>query len=417
MDIIRDDLKKKKKKRQIILGASSVVLLGIIGFFLFSMDPAAPSVERSSIWIGKVARGPMEVNVRGIGTLVPEDLRWITAQTNGSVENIHILPGAAVEPDTIILQLGNPELEQNFRNAELQLASAQAELANQRVREEDSLLEMEYQLAQLEAAYENAKLDVRVNEELFAEGLVAERDLLRSQVSESQLERQTGILQSRLATRQKQMEQNLAPALASVSQEEERVTLLRQQVADLSVRAGLKGVLQRLPLEEGQQVTTGTQLAQVADPSRLKAVIRIPETQAKDIQIGQVANIDTRNGIVQGEVSRVNPTVVGGTVDVDVSITGELPRGARADLTVEGSVQLASMDNVLYIGRPSFARENGTVGVFKLGDGGSIAERTTVTFGRSSVSEIQVINGLVEGDEVILSDTSQYDDNDRLRIN
>jgi HlyD family secretion protein len=417
MDIIRDDLKKKKKKRQIIIGSASVAVLLVIGIFLFSMDPAAPSVERSSIWIGKVARGPMEVNVRGIGTLVPEDLRWITAQTNGSVENIHILPGAEVEPDTVILQLGNPELEQNFRNAELQLASAQAELANQRVREEDSLLEMEYQLAQLEASYENAKLDVRVNEELFAEGLVAERDLLRSQVSESQLKRQTDILRSRLATRRQQMEQNLAPALASVSQEEERVTLLRQQVADLSVKAGIKGVLQRLPLEEGQQVTTGTQLAQVADPSRLKAVIRIPETQAKDIQIGQDASIDTRNGVVAGEVSRVNPTVVGGTVDVDVRITGELPRGARADLTVEGSVQLASMSDILYIGRPSFARENGTVGVFKLTGGGNTAERTTVTFGRSSVSEIQVINGLVEGDEVILSDTSQYDDNDRLRIN
>jgi HlyD family secretion protein len=417
MDIIRDDLKKKRQKRQIIFGASGLVLLLVVGFFLFSMDPAAPSVERSSVWIGKVSRGPMEVNVRGIGTLVPEDMRWITAQTNGSVENIHILPGAKVDPDTVILQLGNPELEQNFRNAELQLASAQAELANQRVREEDSLLEMEYQLAQLDASYENAKLDVRVNEELFAEGLVAERDLLRSQVSEQQLKRQTDILGRRLATRRQQMEQNLAPALASVSQEEERVTLLRQQVADLSVKAGISGVLQRLPLEEGQQVTTGTQLAQVADPSRLKAVIRVPETQAKDIQIGQSASIDTRNGIVKGEVGRVNPTVVGGTVDVDVRITGELPRGARADLTVEGSIQLASMSDILYIGRPSFARENGTVGVFKLSEGGNVAVRSSVTFGRSSVSEIQVIDGLVEGDEVILSDTSQYDDNDRLRLN
>jgi HlyD family secretion protein len=417
MDIIRDDLKKKKRKRQILIGSISGVLLLIVGFLLFSMDPAAPSVERSSVWIGKVARGPMEVNVRGIGTLVPEDMRWITAQTNGSVENIHILPGARVEPDTVILQLGNPELEQNYRNAELQLASAQAELANQRVREEDSLLEMEYQLAQLEAAYENARLDVRVNEELFAEGLVAERDLLRSQVSEEQLKRQTDILGRRLETRRQQMEQNLAPALASVSQEEERVTLLRQQVADLSVKAGLSGVLQRLPLEVGQQVTTGTQLAQVADPSRLKAVIRIPETQAKDIQIGQTASIDTRNGIVQGEVARVNPTVVGGTVDVDVRITRDLPRGARADLTVEGSIQLASMSDILYIGRPSFARENGTVGVFKLSPDGNLAQRTTVTFGRSSVSEIQVIDGLVEGDQIILSDTSQYDDNDRLRLN
>ena len=415
MDIVRSDLKKQKLRRRLIIGIVAVILLGTGGYFLFSMDPAAPSLDRASVWIGEVERGPMEVRVRGIGTLVPEDLRWITAQTNGSVEEINILPGAQVQPDTVILQLSNPELEQNMRNAELQLASAQAELANQRVREEDSLLEMEYQLAQLESSYENAKLDVRVNEELFAEGLVAERDLLRSRLSKEQLERQTGILQRRLETRRQQMEQNLAPALASVSQEEERVTLLRQQVADLSVQAGISGVLQRLPLEEGQQVTSGTQLAQVADPSRLKAVIRIPETQAKDVQIGQEAVIDTRNGVVQGRVARVNPTVVGGTVDVQ--ITGDLPRGARADLTVEGSVQLASMDDVLYVGRPSFARENGTVGVFKLTPDENNAERTRVAFGKSSVSEIQVIEGLVEGDKVILSDTSQYDDNDRLRLN
>ena len=417
MDIVRSDLKKKKQQRRIIIGIAAFVIVAILGFFLFSIDPAAPSVDKTSVWIGEVKRGPLEVNVRGIGTLVPEDLRWITAQTNGSVEEIHILPGAAVEPDTVILQLDNPELEQNFRNAELQLASAEAQLSNQRVREEDSLLEMEYQLAQLEASFENAKLDVRVNEELFAEGLVAERDLLRSQLAKEQLERQTEIMERRLDTRRKQVEQNLAPALASVDQEKERVALLRQQVADLSVRAGLKGVLQRLPLEEGQQVATGTQLAQVADPTRLKAVVRIPETQAKDIQIGQQATIDTRNGEVAGNVARVNPTVVAGTVDVDVQITGELPRGARAALTVEGIISLASLDDVLFVGRSSSARENGTMGIFRLAPDGNSAVRTQVVFGKSSVSEIQVISGLALGDRIILSDTSQYDDNDRLRLN
>ncbi len=417
MDIVRSDLKKKKRRRQITIAAIVTVVLAILAFFLISMDPAAPSVDRSSVWIGKVQRGPLEVNVRGIGTLVPEDLRWITAQTNGSVEEIFILPGAQVSPETVILQLSNPELEQNYRNAQLQLASADAQLANQRVREEDGLLEMEYQLAQLQAGLENAKLDVRVNEELFSEGLVAERDLLRSRLSNEQLERQTEILQRRLETRRQQMEQNLAPALASVSQEKERVALLEQQVADLSVRAGINGILQRLPLEEGQQVATGAQLAQVADPTRLKAVVRIPETQAKDLQIGQDATIDTRNGTVAGKVARVNPTVVGGTVDVDVTITGELPRGARADLTVEGIISLASMSDVLYVGRSSSARENGTMGVFRLNPAGDTAERTQVTFGLSSVSEIQVLEGLREGDEIILSDTSQYDDNDRLRLN
>lgn len=417
MDIIRDDLKKKKQRRQIATGSIGVIILLSVGAFLFSMDPAAPSIERSSIWIGEVKRGPLEVNVRGIGTLVPVDLRWLTAQTNGSVEEIFILPGAPVTPDTVILQLGNPELEQNYRNAEFQLASAEAQLANQRVREEDSLLEMEFQLAQLESNFENAKLDVRVNEELFAEGLVAERDLLKSRLVKEQLERQTEILQRRLDTRRQQVEQNLAPALAAVSQEKERVALLLQQVADLSVCAGLNGVLQRLPLEEGQQVTMGTQLAQVADPTRLKAVVRIPETQAKDIQIGLNAIIDTRNGKVSGVVARVNPTVVAGTVDVDVDLTGELPRGARADLTVEGIINLASLSDVLFVGRSSSARENGTMGIFKLSPVGNEARRTQVAFGKSSVSEIQVVDGLFEGDQIILSDTSQYDDNDRLRIN
>lgn len=417
MDIVRDDLKKKRRRRQWTIGTGLLLLLAVAAWFLFTSDPAAPSVDRSSVWIGEVQRGPLEVNVRGIGTLVPEDLRWITAQTSGSVEEIHLLPGARVEPETVILRLDNPELEQSLRNAELQLVSTQAQLANQRVREEDSLLEMEYQLAQLEASFENARLDVRVNEELFSEGLVAERDLLRSRVSEEQLARQTAILRSRLETRRQQMEQNLAPAIAAVSQEEERVALLRRQVEDLSVKAGLHGILQRLPLEEGQQVTTGTQLAQVADPSRLKGVIRIPETQAKDIQIGQEALIDTRNGTVSGQVSRVNPTVTGGTVDVDVEITGPLPRGARADLTVEGMVRLASLEDVLFVGRPSFARENGTVGIFKISMEGNLAERTRVSFGKSSVSQIQVLTGLAEGDQVILSDTSQYDNYDRLRLN
>lgn len=417
MDIVRNDLKKKKRLRQMTIGSIGVVLVIALGVLLFSMDPAAPSVDRSSIWIGEVKRGPLEVNVRGIGTLVPVDLRWLTAQTNGSVEEIFILPGAKVVPETVILQLGNPELEQNYRNAQLQLASAEAQLANQRVREEDSLLEMEYQLAQLESNFENAKLDVRVNEELFAEGLVAERDLLRSRLMKEQLDRQTGILKHRLETRREQVEQNLAPALAAVSQEMERVALLQQQVADLSVRAGLTGVLQRLPLEEGQQVTMGAQLAQVADPTRLKAVIRIPETQAKDVQIGQDATIDTRNGKVAGKVARVNPTVVAGTVDVDVNLTGDLPRGARADLTVEGIVSLASLNDVLFVGRSSSARENGTMGIFKITPDGNQANRTQVSYGKSSVSEIQVITGLVEGDRIILSDTSQYDDNDRLRLN
>jgi HlyD family secretion protein len=416
MDIIRTDLVRQRTRRRWIYGTTGSCATAAVVWALFSIQGAAPALDKSALWIGDVRRGNMEINVGGLGTLVPEDLRWITAQTAGSVERIHLLPGATVAPATVILQLDNPELRQQLRSARLELASAEAQLANQRVREEDSLLEMEYQLAQLEAGFENARLDVRVNEELFADGLVAERDLLRSRLSLEQLGRQSEILRRRLTTRSGQMEQNLAPALAVVAQQQERVALLERQVDGLAVRAGLAGVLQRLPLQEGQQVATGTQLAQVADPSRLKAVIRVPETQAKDIQIGQEAVIDTRNGTVAGSVARVNPTVAGGTVDVDVTLTGDLPRGARADLTVEGRIHLARLDNTLFISRPSFARENSTISVFQVNATTTGAERVSVVFGRSAVSEIQIVAGVSAGDRLILSDTSQYSDNPRLRL-
>lgn len=416
MDVQRSDVAARKRRKRILVGAITVLVVGAAFFFVSRLGPAAPRVERSTVWIDEVKRGPLIVKVRGIGTLVPENLRWLTAQTDGRVERIHILPGAPVDEDTVILELSNPELQQSLRNAELQLASSQAQLANQRGREEDTLLEMEYQLAQLRATFEKAKLEESVNEELFAEGLVAERDLKRSRLDAEQLEIQTEILSRRLDNRRVQVEQNLAPAIAAVHQDEERVSLYAQQVEELTVRAGTEGILQRLPLEEGQQVRSGEQLAQVADPTKLKATVRIPETQAKDILIGQPAEVDTRNGIIQGEVARINPTVSGGTVDVDIRLLSELPRGARPDLTVEGSIVLENLSDVVYVGRPAYGREHSTVGMFRLETDGTIANRTPVEFGRSSVSEIEVRRGLQPGDRVILSDTSQYDDNDRLRI-
>jgi len=389
----------------------------VLGAAIFLVQPAAPKVDRESVWIGDVRQGPLEVKIAGFGTFVPVDQRWITAQTNGNVDRRLLLPGAAVEPDSVILELSNPELRQNLRNAELELASAQARLANERVREEDALLEMEYQLAQLQANYENAALDVRVNEELFAEGLVAERELLRSRVAESQWGRQSEILQRRLESRREQMEQNLAPALANVSQQEERLALLQRQVEELKVRAGIHGVLQRLPVEEGEQVSPGTQLAQVSDPTRLKAVIRIAETQAKDLALGQTAIIDNHNGTARAEVARIDPAVEAGQVSVDLRIPGELPRGARADQTVEGEIELASLADVVFIRRPSVAREFSSVGLFVLDPQGSLAVRRQVSFGRGSVSGIEVRQGLQPGERVILSDTSQWDENDRLRLN
>jgi HlyD family secretion protein len=417
MDVQRANVASRKKKKKLVsIAIAAVVLLGLL-LIALNLKPAAPSVDRNTVWIGEVKRGPLQLKVRGIGTFVPEDQRWITAQTSGTIKQIILLPGAQVKPDSVIMELSNPELEQDMRRAELQLASAEAQLANQRVREEDALLEMEYQLAQLEASLENARLDERVNAELFEEGLIAERDLLRSRVARDQLERQFEILGQRLATRKEQMEQNLAPAISAVEQEKERVTLLKQQVEDLKVKAGINGILQRLPLQDGQQVSTGTQLAQVADPSRLKAVIRVPETQAKDIQIGQPALIDNRNGTVTGTVARIDPAVEGGQVNVDVRLSDELPPGARADQTVEGQIELESLNDVIYVGRPAFGRENSTAGIFVVQADGSTALRTTVAFGRSSVSEIEVREGLRPGDRVILSDTSQWDEQTRIKLN
>ena len=400
---------------RLLIGLGALGALALVGFFLLRLEPAAPSVERESLWIGQAERGALVVRVRGIGSLVPVEQRWLTAETSGQVERLVLLPGAEVTPSSVILVLSNPELEQELQRAELQLASAEAALANQRAQEEDGLLEMEFQLAQLEAARQNADVDVRVNEELFAEGLVAERDLLRSRVAAEQSARQFEILERRLASRREQMEQNLAPAMATVNQERSRLALLRRQVDDLNVRASIAGVLQRLPVDVGAQVTPGTQLAQVADPSSLKAEIRVPETQAKDLRIGQPVEIDNRNDAVVGVLTRIDPAVEGGQVTVDVGLN-QLPRGARADQTVEGNVELETLADVVHVPRPAYARENGTVGVFVLASDGGAAVRRPVSFGRASVSAIAINDGLNPGERIILSDTSQYDDYDRLRL-
>ncbi len=417
MDVQRKGIAAKKRKKRVLLGIGAVILLVLVSIAVSSIKPASPTVRRDAIWIGEVRQGPLQVRVRGIGNFVPEDQRWLTAQTSGIVEERTLLPGARVEPDSIILVLSNPELEQQLRNARLQLSSAEASLANQRVREEDTLLEMEFQLAQLVASYENAQLDVRVNEELFADGLIAERELLRSRVALDQLERQSAILQQRLQTRGSQMEQNLAPAIAAVEQERERLALVTRQVEQLTVRAGINGVLQRLNVQDGQQVAPGTQLAQVSDPNRLKAVVRIPETQAKDVLLGQPAIVDNRNGTVIGQVARIDPAVEGGQVHVDIQLEGNLPPGSRADQTVEAQIELENLANVVYVGRPSFGREFSTAHIFVLSQNGSEALRRRITFGRSSVSEIEVREGLNPGERVILSDTSQWEGSERIRIN
>lgn len=416
MDIERPDLiRKRRRKRLLVVVLAFALVAGMVAWAM-RMEPRVPVVRRDNIWVETVERGQLDVTVRGIGSLVPETVRWITSESEGRVEIIHRLPGELVEPGTVLVELRNPGLLQELSNARSQLLSSEADLENQRAREEDLLLEMEFDLARLNADLENALLDVQVNQGLFDDGLIAERELLRSQSRDRQLQEQTGILGRRLKQRGDQIERKLAPILATIEQMKEQVSLLEDRADRLTVRAGMTGVLQRLQVEEGQRVTAGQQIAQVADPRELKAMVRISETQARDVQIGQSALIDTRIGVINGTVTRVNPTVTSGTVDVDVRLEDEdLPDGVRVDLTVEGMIELTSLPDVMFVGRPAMARENSSMNLFRVTPDG-FARQVNVQFGPASVRQIAVLEGLEPGDEIILSDMTDWEDNEVIRV-
>ncbi len=416
MDRPREGVSARKKRNRVLMLAAVIAVLAFVTFGVSRLKSAAPRVDKNTVWVDTVRRGPMVREVRGIGVLVPREVRWIPANTNGRVERIVILPGTAVEDDDLIVEMSNPELVQDAENAIWQLKGREADLTNLEVQLEGRLLELQSGLAQIDAAHKQARLEAEINEELYADGLVADLTLKLSQVRAEELVIRLEIEKRRLAFQQGAIEPQLAAMEADVEQYRARADLLKTQVASLSVRAGTAGVLQRMSVEEGQQITLGESIFQVVDPSDLKAVIRVPETQARDVQIGQAATIDTRNGVVSGVVTRVDPNVESGTVAVDVGLEGDLPRGARPNLTVEGRIQLEHLDNVIYVGRPAFGRESATVAVFRFLEGGDEAVRTTVRFGRMSVSAIEVVEGLKPGDRIILSDTSNWDDYDRLLV-
>jgi HlyD family secretion protein len=417
MDVPRPHIAKQKRKRRIIIIAGSILGLILVTFLLSRLKPAVPSVDRSTVWIDTVKRGPMVRQVRGLGTLVPQEIRWIAANTEGRVEKILIRPGAHVEPDTIILELTSPELEQAARDAELQYKAAEAELTTLRATLQRQLLEQESSAARVHSEYQQAKMENETNENLKKNGLVAELIYKTSKVKAEDLLIRDAIEQKRYVFARDSIEPQLASKQAAVDQAKALAQLKLNQVEALHVRAGFTGVLQQLPLEVGQRVIPGANLARVADPTKLKAQVKIAETQAKDIQINQVASIDTRNGVVPGHVVRVDPAVEQGTVTVDVELEGELPKGARPDLSVDGTIELERLDNVIYVGRPAFGQENNTVGIFKLVAGTSEAVRTPVKLGRSSVNTIEILSGLEPGDQVILSDTSSMDAHERIRLN
>ncbi|HTT56264.1 MAG TPA: HlyD family efflux transporter periplasmic adaptor subunit [Opitutaceae bacterium] len=417
MDIPRPNAAKERRKKRIIIASVAVVALLGITFALSRLKPAAPTLDRNLVWIGTVKRGPMVRQVRGLGTLVPEEIRWIAARTQGRIDRIVLRPGAVVTADSVIVVMTNPAVEQAAVDAASQLKSAEAALANTKVTLQGNVLTAEAALASAKSNYETTRLQAEVNAELFKDGLVPSLTLRSSQVAADDAKTQYEIAQKRYDFAKESIAPQLAVQEATVDQARAQAKLRLDDADHLQVRAGMAGVLQLLPVDVGQQVEPGTNIARVADPTKLKAEVKIAETQAKDILIGQLASIDTRNGIVDGRVARIDPSVQNGTVTVDVSLTGALPKGARPDLSVDGTIELEHLDDVVYVGRPAFGQERSTVGIFKLDADGVYATRTQVQLGRSSVNEIEIVGGLQPGDRVILSDMSQYDANDRVKLN
>jgi HlyD family secretion protein len=404
----------KRIKQLSYAGGALALLLVTLG--LSRLKPAAPTVERSGVLIDAVKRGPMLRETRGLGTLVPEDVRWIPAAAEGRVERILMLPGTLVKADTVILELSNPDLELQALEAESLARQAEAQYTELKVRLQSQQLDQKAAAARVQADFEQAKMQADTNAELARQGLIADLTRKLSDVAARELGNRNSIEQERLSIASEAVEAQLAVQRALVAQRRAEARLRRSQAEALAIRAGIAGMLQLVPVEQGQRVSVGTNLARVAVPDRLKAVIRVPETQAKDVQYGQVASVDTRNGIVKGKVSRIDPAAQNGTVTVDVALEGELPQGARPDLTVDGTIELERLTDILYVSRPAQAQPNGTVGLFKLDPDGVGATRVKVGLGRSSVSTIEVTSGLVEGDQVVLSDTSAWDAYDRIQL-
>jgi HlyD family secretion protein len=416
MDIARPQNKWKKRMTRGGAVAGVVAALAAITVGLSRLEPADPSVERAAVVIDTVERGSMLRQVRGYGKLVPEEMNWIPATTQGRVERILVQPGAVVRPDTVVLEMTNPELERDAASAEMDVKAAVADHTALRVRLEKEVLDQRSLLATIQASHSQAVLEAQLNEQLAKDGLVDNLKLQLSKTRADELTTRLEIEKRRLEISNEAVEAQLAAQAARVDQSRAMARLKQSQFADLKVRAGAPGVLALMQVEVGQQVVPGTNLARVANPARLKAEIKIPETQAKDIQIGQKATVDTHNGIIEGHVARIDPAVVEGSVTVDIGLDGELPRGARPDLSVDGTVELEHLENILFVGRPAFGQEQSTASMFLVEKANPRAGRVQVRFGRASVNAMEVLEGLQEGDEVIISDMSAWDSFDHVRL-
>ena len=418
MDFQVADRHRKRRNRRLVFAGGGVAALVTLLLLLGSIAPGVPEVNRSVVWTGVVERGELVRQVRGPGSLQvpPEQIRWLAAETRGRVEERRVLPGTPVEADTVLLVLSNPELEQQTREAELQLRAQEAELRRLLDQTRSDLLEQQNAAGQLASSSERARRRADADRKLFEAGFVGELIHRRSQVTAEELETRHALEEERLSILADSSKAQLASKEATVARYRAVLELRRRQLAALTVRAGRVGILLEVPVEVGQEVSPGANLARVADPQELKAVLRIAETQVRDVEPGQPALVDTRNGVVEGVVSRVDPAVRDGTVAVDIRLEGTLPRGARPDLSVDGTIELDRIPDTLHVGRPAYGQPGSTVGLFRIGSDGRTAVRVPVELGRGSVNRIEVLGGLAEGDEIILSDTSAWDTWDAIRL-
>jgi len=418
MDIARPDLKRQKRRRQILIMLAVVVAVVAATIGVSRLKPAAPSVEWGTVWTDAVKRGDMLRQVHGLGTLTPsqEAIRQIPAETEATVVRIRMLPGSLVKADTILLDMSNPQVEQEALDAQLQWKAAQAAYQSKRVQLESDLMTLKASAATVTADYSQAQRQADTDKALYDLGVKSGLEYKASKDKAEELTTRNKLELETLVANQKAIATQMAEQQAKVDQMRALADLKQKRLDELKVRAGIDGVLVDLPLQVGQHVTPGTMLAKVVQPNHLMAELKIAETQARDIQIGQAASIDTHNGLIPGTVMRVDPAVQNGTVTVDVKLTGDLPKGARPDLSVDGTIDLERLDNVLYVGRPAFGQEESTISLFKVDPDGKGAVRVPVKVGKASVNSIQILEGLHQGDTVILSDMSRWDNTDRIQL-
>ena len=418
MDIARPEFKERKRRKQIAIAAGILVVVAVLTFIVFRLRPAAPTVERGTVWTDAVKRGSMLRQVRGIGSLVPsqESVLQIPAETEATVVRIRMLPGSNVKPDSILLEMSNSQVEQAAVDAHLQWKAAEAEYQSQRRKLESEYMTQKAGAATVKADYSQAQLQSQTDKALFDLGVISGLAYKNSKGKADELTIRNGLADQSLDSQQKAIDAQLAEQQAKVDQMRVLAELKQKQLEALKVRAKIEGVLVDLPLHVGEHVAPGAMLAKIIQPNHLMAELKVAETQARDVQIGEPASVDTHNGVIPGSVMRVDPAVQNGTVTVDVKLTGEMPRGARPDLSVDGTIDLERLDNVLYVGRPAFGQENSTISLFKLDGDGKDALRVPVKVGRASVNSIQVVEGLHEGDTVVLSDMSRWDNTDRIRL-